>query len=339
MSNNISIRDLMAKNGMAIGSESYKPSNISYKKYNSLSMHQIQKNTVKIARENVSFIINSQARAEGFVEGVDKIKEFVIKIFKKIIEFFKSIYNKIKNFILKNKQSEDEFENALNGITKVLNTPSIKGTIKDRDKIHKYRIAVDIKKGNNAIEILEAVDKLGTELEDRFKKANDTKGVDDYLNTISRNRWKNDDYTLSDFKREQIFQEGFMMTDITFLEVEEKTEMAHNDAKHSLESYLDIKSRYKKQNQKFENILNNLEKLQKDIESKIKNDNLLEKDAFSDEQLAVKAASFLQSAMHDDIKQFIGRMGDYNNALKLTITHIKEMSVIYLTTNFSSFED
>ena len=342
MSSEITVRDLMSRMGMASGSESFKPTNKNHSSNQPfISQHNIQKSIVYAAAESIRFTETMVASGESAGDVVSKVKEYVIKIWKKIVAFFKEIIAKIKGFLSKSKSSEDDFEKALDGISKVLSTPKKKGTAEDAKKVFKYRILPPRVGENIIFKSIDSIRTYGLIIQSRYTKV-DFFGVDnDFLNKITYSKWKSDSYTIKNLKEDQQHDEVYKIKDLVFEDKEEKADKAHNDAEKMLKEYLGYKSTYKSQDDNFKTILSQLEETRKKIQAKIdKNDfsSVLEDQSNLDDKLIIKAANFIQQIIQEDIRKFNEKINEYNSALKISVSHIKEMAAIYLQTNYSSYE-
>ena len=248
MSSEITVRDLMSRMGMTSGSEAFKPTNKNHSSNQPfISQHNIQKSIVYAAAESIRFTETMVASGESAGDAVSKVKEYVIKIWKKIVAFFKEIIAKIKGFLSKSKSSEDDFEKALDGISKVLSTPKKKGTAEDAKKVFKYRILPPRVGENIIFKSMDGIKTYGLILKSRYTKI-DLFGVDGgFLDKITRNKWKSDSYNIDNLKDDQDDDEVYRIKDLVFEDKEEKTDKAHNDAEKMLKEYLGYKSTYKPQ--------------------------------------------------------------------------------------------
>ena len=281
---------------------------------------------------------------EGAGDITNKVKDFVIKVFKKIIEFIKSVFKRIKILITGSGDAEDEFEKALDAIPKVLSAPKKTGTKADEDKVYNYRSIenMTINGENSIISLLYQTSTYGQNLLNRFKAAVDGGYYNKYLDRITDSKWKNEGYTINDLKKDQsTLDDSFItMREVKFTDEREvPSKQANKDTGALLKEYLNFKSKYYPQDMEFKVISEEFQKIQKELENKIKNNQLVEVANDPEGKLTMKAANFLQQAIQTDIQKFSFRINEYNKALRITVGHIKELSAIYLQTNFSSFDN
>ena len=338
--NTVTVKSLMANMGMSIGSESH----TSKKENNNIvashiSQYGIQRNIVSIAAEAIRFNNQYIASGEGIGDGVDKVKTFIINIYKKIIAFFKSILSKIKGFLTKSGDAEADFEKALDGIPKVLSSEKKKGNAEDVKKSYSYKkLPVMTKDTNSILTVIEDVASFGSDLNERLSGIKNISNAHVYVSKISNGNWHKNDYTLKDFREDQAKLNQMNTSDISFLEVTEKTDIAHSDTEKMLNTYLTYKSKFKPHMKIFKDILNDTEELQKDMEKKIKSGDLIDTNEEGSGEPNMKLANFLQQGIQDDIRRFSTKINEYTSALRLSVSHIKELSAIYLQTNYSSYE-
>ena len=347
MSNTISVNTLMANLGITTASESNKiKTNNNVIKFDATAcgrIHQsIRYSMIHTAAESVRMASSLRTSAEGVGDTVNKVKDFVIKVLKKIVEFIKSIINKLKSLIFGTGSSEDEFEKALNGISKVLGTEKKKGTKADKDKVYKYRSVNNIISDTDGISaFIHDTIAYAHRLHSSIKRTVKEGSINGYLNAITDNKWKNKGYTLNNLKQDQASLDNSLISkNIEFIEevnVDSKT--ANKETGEMLKKYLNLKTYYNSQNLVFRDINDLLLSLQKELENKIKSNEFVIKEDDPDGELTMKAANFLQQAIQTDIQKFNKVVNEYNSILKMSVSHIKELSAIYLQTNFSSFDN